>query len=106
MATIARGISLLDNVRAIAPILRAHAAEDQEIGIQLASSHAIRSAAEAVDLVHQAAGTSAIREEQPFERYFRDAHVMPQRAFGSAPRFESAGKLMFGLDTDWPFFAL
>jgi indole-3-acetate monooxygenase len=80
--------------------------QKQKIAIQLATSHAIRSAADAVDLVHQAAGTSAIREEQPFERYFRDAHVMTQHAFGSASRFESAGKLMFGLETDWPFFGL
>jgi indole-3-acetate monooxygenase len=80
--------------------------QKQKIAIQLASSHAIRSAADAVDLVHQAAGTSAIREEQPFERYFRDIHVMTQHAFGSASRFESVGKLMFGLETDWPFFAM
>jgi len=80
--------------------------QSQKIAIQLATSHAIQSAADAVDLVHQAAGTSAIREEQPFERYFRDVHVMTQHAFGSAARFESAGKLMFGLETDWPFFAL
>ena len=56
--------------------------------------------------VHQAAGTGAIREEQPFERYFRDAHTMTQHAFVSASRFESVGKLMFGLETDWPFFAM
>ncbi|HUI77286.1 MAG TPA: acyl-CoA dehydrogenase family protein [Bryobacteraceae bacterium] len=81
-------------------------AQKQKIAIQLAVSHAICSAADAVDLVHQAAGTSAIRLEHPFERYFRDAHAMTQHAFGSASRFESAGKLMFGLETDWPFFAM
>lgn len=79
---------------------------NQKMAIQLALSHAIRSAADAVDLVHQAAGTSAIRLEQPFERYFRDTNVMTQHAFGSASRFESVGKLMFGLETDWPFFGL
>jgi indole-3-acetate monooxygenase len=77
-----------------------------KMAIQLVVSHAIRSAADAVDLVHQAAGSSAIRLEQPFERYFRDANVMTQRAFASASRFESVGKLMFGLPTDWPFFGL
>jgi len=81
-------------------------AQKQKMAIQLAVSHAIRSAADAVDLVHQAAGTSGIRLEQPFERYFRDANVMTQHAFGSASRFESVGKLMFGLETDWPFFGL
>ncbi len=78
----------------------------QKIKIQLATCHAIRSAADAIDLVHTAAGTSAIKEDQPFESCFRDVHVMTQHAFGSAARFESAGKLLFGQPTDWPFFGL
>lgn len=78
----------------------------QKMAIQLAVCQALSASAEAVDLVHQAAGTTAIRQAQPFERYFRDAHVMTQHAFGSASRFESVGKLMFGLETDWPFFGM
>lgn len=31
------------------------------------------------------------------------AHVMTRYAFSSAGRFESVEKLMFGLETDWPF---
>ena len=42
---------------------------------QLASSHAVVAAAEAVDRVYLAAGASAIRDEQPFQRYFRDVHA-------------------------------
>ncbi|PWU07475.1 MAG: hydroxylase [Terriglobia bacterium] len=80
--------------------------QQQKIKVQLATSHAIRSAADAVDLVHQAAGTSGIREEQRFERYFRDIHVMTQHAFGSVNRIESAGKLLFGQPTDWAFFEM
>ena len=78
--------------------------QQQKIKIQLATSHAIRAAADAVDLVHEAAGTSGIRQEQRFERYFRDVHAMTQHAFGSVARLESAGKLLFGQETDWPFF--
>jgi alkylation response protein AidB-like acyl-CoA dehydrogenase len=78
----------------------------QKIKIQLATCHAVRSAADAIELVHAAAGTSAIREEQPFERHFRDIHVITQHAFSSAARFESAGKLLFGQTTDWPFLNL
>jgi alkylation response protein AidB-like acyl-CoA dehydrogenase len=78
----------------------------QKINIQLATSYAIRAAAEAVDLVCRAAGTTAIRQEHPFQQYFRDVHVITQHAFGSANRFESAGKLLFGLDSDWGFFSL
>lgn len=75
----------------------------QKIAIQLAASHAVRSSAQVVELVHLAAGTSAIRREQPFERYFRDVHVITQHAFASMNRFESVGKLLFGQETDWPF---
>jgi alkylation response protein AidB-like acyl-CoA dehydrogenase len=79
---------------------------EQKIRIQLATSFAMQAAAQAVDLVHAAAGTSGIRLEQPFEKYFRDVHVLTQHAFASANRYESAGKLLFRLPTDWPFFAL
>lgn len=75
----------------------------EKITIQLATSHAIHTSAKVVELVHQAAGTTAIRQEHPFERYFRDAHVITQHAFASMNRFESAGKLLFGQETDWPF---
>lgn len=78
----------------------------EKMAIQLAVCQTMSASAEAVDLVHQAAGTTAIREGLPFERYFRDAHVMTQHAFGSLSRFESVGKLMFGLETDWPFFGM
>ena len=74
-----------------------------KIKIQLATSYAIRAAADAVELAHQAAGTTAIRQENALERHFRDAHVITQHAFG---RYESVGKLLFDLETDWGFFAL
>ena len=79
---------------------------DQKIRIQLAACHAMQSAAEAIDLVHAAAGTSAIKQDQPFEMCLRDVKVMTQHTDISAARFESTGKLLFGQPTDWPFFAL
>ena len=72
--------------------------------VELAAIHAEIAAAEAVDLVHAAAGSSGIREERGFERHFRDVHVVTQHAFFSASRYESVGKLMFGLESDWGFF--
>jgi alkylation response protein AidB-like acyl-CoA dehydrogenase len=77
-----------------------------KIDIQLAAAHALQSAAEVAQLVHQAAGTSAIRREHEFERRFRDIHVLTQHAFASFNRFESVGKLLFGQPTDWPFLTL
>ena len=77
---------------------------DRKLVMQLATSHAVSSAAAAVDLVHAAAGTSAIRDEQPFQRHFRDMHTLTQHAFSSAQRFESVGALMLGAESDWGFF--
>jgi indole-3-acetate monooxygenase len=79
---------------------------EQKINIQLSASFAMQASANAVRLVHTAAGTSAIRLEHPFEKHFRDVHVLTQHAFASASRYESVGKLLFGLEADWPFFAL
>jgi indole-3-acetate monooxygenase len=77
---------------------------DQKLRMQLATTHAIVCAAKAVELVHAAAGTSSIRNEYPFQRYFRDVHTITQHAFASASRYESVGALMLGVESDWGFF--
>jgi indole-3-acetate monooxygenase len=79
---------------------------EQGIPLALAASHAVEAAAQAVDLVHSCVGTSGIREEQRFQQYFRDVHTMSQHAFVSYGRYESAGKVMLGRESDWPFFNL
>ena len=71
---------------------------------QLASSTVTLTAAEVVDLVHSCVGTSGIRAEGRFERYFRDAHVITQHAFVCESRLEAVGQIMFGLEPDWGFF--
>jgi alkylation response protein AidB-like acyl-CoA dehydrogenase len=77
-----------------------------KIRLQLAATHAVTAAAEAVDLVHAAAGTTGIREEHRFERYFRDVHTISQHGFISPGRFESVGQLLLGVPVEWPFYAL
>lgn len=72
-----------------------------KIRLQLAVSFAAEACAEAVRLVNDATGTSSIRLENPFERHFRDAHVLLQHSSKSSPRYGSAGRLMFGLENDW-----
>jgi alkylation response protein AidB-like acyl-CoA dehydrogenase len=72
-----------------------------KLRVQVAVSFAAEACAEAVRLVHEAAGSSAIRLEFPFERHFRDAHVLTQHSSKSSPRYASAGRLMFGLPNDW-----
>jgi alkylation response protein AidB-like acyl-CoA dehydrogenase len=77
-----------------------------KLRVQLAATHAVHAAAEAVDLVHAAAGTTAIRDEHRFQRHFRDVHTITQHGFIAASRYESAGQVMLGLPPEWPFFAL
>ncbi len=72
---------------------------------QLASAMAAQTAAQVVDLVHSCVGTSGIREELPFQRHFRDVHVITQHAFLAEARLEDVGQIMFGLEPDWGFFA-
>jgi alkylation response protein AidB-like acyl-CoA dehydrogenase len=71
--------------------------------LQLASSHVPIAAAEAVDLIHSLAGTAGIRNDQMFQRHFRDAHVITQHAFVCESRMEAVGQVRFGLDPNWPF---
>jgi hypothetical protein len=66
--------------------------------LQLASSHAPIAAAEAVDLLHSLAGTAGIRNDQTFQRHFRDAHVITQHAYICESRMEAVGQVRFGLD--------
>lgn len=79
---------------------------EQGTPLALAASFAADAATQAVDLVHSCVGTSGIRDELPFQRYFRDVHTISQHAFVSASRFESVGKLMLGRESDWPFYYL
>lgn len=74
---------------------------DAKIRLQLAVAFAAEACAEAVRFVGDSVGTSSIRLGPPFERYFRDAHVLAQHSSKSSPRYGSAGRLMFGLPADW-----
>ena len=73
--------------------------------MQLATTHAKMCAAQAVDLVHAAAGTTAIRNAYRFQQYFRDAHTMSQHGASAASRYASVGAVMLGMESDWGFFA-
>jgi alkylation response protein AidB-like acyl-CoA dehydrogenase len=77
----------------------------QKMRMQLAATHAMQAAAQVVNLVHAAAGASAIRNEYRFQEYFRNVHTMTQHAFTSASRYESVGAMMLGVESDWGFFA-
>jgi alkylation response protein AidB-like acyl-CoA dehydrogenase len=79
---------------------------EAKIRLQLAVCFAAETCAEAIRYVNDAIGTAAIRLEQPFERYFRDTHVLLQHSDKSSARYASAGRLMFGLANDWVWLSL
>ena len=72
-----------------------------KIRLQLAVSFAAEACAEAVRYVNDVVGASSIRLGSPFERHFRDVHVLLQHSSKSSARYGSAGRLMFGLENDW-----
>ena len=72
----------------------------------LAASFALDSAAQAVDLLYQSAGTTAFRDESPLQRQFRDMQTLRQNAIASWSRYESLGKMILGRPSDWPFHQL
>jgi alkylation response protein AidB-like acyl-CoA dehydrogenase len=78
---------------------------ESKIRLQLAVAFAAETCAEVVRLVNEAAGSSAIRLGQRFERHFRDAHVLTQHTSKASPRYASAGRLLFGLENDWPWLS-
>ena len=74
--------------------------------LQLAATFAVTESARIVDLVHCAVGTTGIREEHHFQRYFRDVHTITQHAYVSANRYESAGQYFLSVPIEWPFYGL
>jgi alkylation response protein AidB-like acyl-CoA dehydrogenase len=72
-----------------------------KVRVQLAVSFAAEACAEAIRFINDVVGTSSIRLGQPFERHFRDLHVLLQHSDKSCQRYASVGRLMLGLENDW-----
>jgi alkylation response protein AidB-like acyl-CoA dehydrogenase len=64
--------------------------------IRLASAYAAQSAAEAVDLMFNAAGTSSVYLGSRLERCFRDVHMVPQHVAVAASNIEMVGQYLLG----------
>ena len=74
-----------------------------EITIRMASTNAIHRSREAVDFAYNAAGATAIFENHPLERRFRDIHTVTQQLQGRLSHFETVGAWMLGADADLTF---
>lgn len=76
---------------------------DHRVRIRLATTYATHRAVEVVDTLYHAAGSSAIFQDRPFERRFRDAHAVIQQVQGRQAHFETVGQFLLGLDPDQSF---
>jgi alkylation response protein AidB-like acyl-CoA dehydrogenase len=78
-----------------------HISIDQRAQVRLAATMATQWAAQAVDLVHDAAGGTAVLEDAgAIPRCFRDVHVVTQHLMVSPPTLESVGRVRLGVDPE------
>jgi alkylation response protein AidB-like acyl-CoA dehydrogenase len=76
---------------------------EQRITIRGGATNAIHKGREAVDFAYNAAGATAIFENHPLERRFRDIHTVTQQLQGRLSHFETVGAWMLGADADLTF---
>ncbi len=77
--------------------------ERQAAMMRLASTWAIQQSREAVNTMFHCAGSTAVFEEQPFERRLRDIHTVSQQSQGRQLHYESVGQIMLGLPPENQF---
>jgi indole-3-acetate monooxygenase len=69
----------------------------QRAALKLAGTYATHQATDVVDTVYHAAGATAIFEDNPFERRFRDVHTVIQQVQAQFANFEMVGQVLLGL---------
>jgi alkylation response protein AidB-like acyl-CoA dehydrogenase len=77
---------------------------EENATLRLATTWAIHQARDAVVVLYQAAGATAIFNENPFERRFRDIHTVAQQMQARQTHFETVGRVMMGLPPDATMF--
>ena len=68
--------------------------------IRLATTHAVRVAASAVDLMYTLGGGTSVYKTSPLQRHFRDVHVATQHMMVSDATYELTGRLFLGVPTN------
>jgi alkylation response protein AidB-like acyl-CoA dehydrogenase len=77
---------------------------EQGAMLRLASTWAIHQARDAATALYQAAGATAIFDENPFERRFRDMHTACQQSQGRPLHLQSVGQTLLGLEPQTALF--
>lgn len=97
---------LLDEAEKIWEIVAAGDAPSlqQRAVTRLAAAQATSASAQAVDLLYNAAGGSALYENNLLERCFRDVHAATQHVGIAPANFELSGRVLLGLDPGTPRF--
>ncbi len=67
---------------------------EQNTKIRLASTWAIDQAREVINTLYHSAGATAIFDNRPFERRFRDMHTASQQAQGQQAHYETIGRVL------------
>jgi len=70
---------------------------DQRVRLRMASIHANQQARQVAETAYLAAGATAVFENNPFERRFRDMHAVSQQAQAQFAIFEVIGRHFLGL---------
>ncbi len=73
----------------------------QRADLLLAATNASESSVRVVERMHTLAGTSGIYSGNPIERCFRDIQVVRQHRFYTESRYETFGRMYFGLESDY-----
>ena len=76
---------------------------EERIRLRLASTHAIRTAADVVDIAYNLCGSNAIFANNPVQRRFQDIHVITQQAQGRLTHYDTAGQFFLGLEPEGSF---
>ncbi|HXH24922.1 MAG TPA: acyl-CoA dehydrogenase family protein [Vicinamibacterales bacterium] len=75
---------------------------DDMASSRIASLTAVENSVEAVELLWRQAGTTGIFQTSALERCWRDVHTAAQHMHVQDGRWETAGRVMFGLDPGTP----
>jgi alkylation response protein AidB-like acyl-CoA dehydrogenase len=73
---------------------------EQRRDLRLATTHATRASAAAVDLMYELGGGTSVYRRSPLQRIFRDVHVATQHMMVGPSTLELTGRLFLGVETD------